>query len=77
MMTKPKPKPPEMVEGLFAIAAALDRVAEALHALGMNHACGPGAEMGAIERLAYEVKGGFSQLNLQLQQPGLNLPEQD
>lgn len=42
-----------ITDGLFAIAAALRDVAEALIRLGFNNACTP---MGAIETLSLEVK---------------------
>ena len=48
-----------VTDGLFAIAEALDRCADALIKLGMNDACTP---FGAMENLSMEVKNGFQRL---------------
>ena len=48
-----------VVDGLFAIARSLSRVAKALERLGTNDASTP---MGAIELLSLEVKNGFEKL---------------
>ncbi len=48
-----------VVDGLFAIAHALNKVAQALERLGTNDAATP---MGAIEMLSLEIKNGFEKL---------------
>jgi len=48
-----------VVDGLFAIARALERLADAVHRLGTNDAS---TNMGAIEVLSLEVKNGFGLL---------------
>jgi hypothetical protein len=48
-----------IAQGLFAIAAALDRVAEALQRLGLNDASTP---MGAMELLSKAVVDGFDKV---------------
>lgn len=54
-----------VVDGLFAIARALNDVAKALRELGVNDAATP---MGAIEMLAKEVKDGFDGLSCAIAQ---------
>lgn len=48
-----------VVDGLYAIARSLRDVAEAIHALGNNHAS---TSMGAIEALGLVVKDSLSSL---------------
>ena len=50
-------EPANVVDGLFAIARGLNKVAIALDRLGTNDAATP---MGAIELLAKEVRDGLS-----------------
>lgn len=45
-----------VVDGLFAIASAVDRLAAATERLGTNGASGP---MGAVEAVAKEIRDGF------------------
>lgn len=52
-------EPANVVDGLFAIARALGRVANALEKLGTANASTP---MGAIEMLALEIKNGFERM---------------
>lgn len=49
-------EPANIVDGLFAIARGLDRVATAIERLGVNDAATP---MGAIELVAKEIKDGL------------------
>lgn len=49
-----------VVDGLFAIARALNDVAKSLRELGVNDAATP---MGAVEMLAKEVKDGADRLS--------------
>jgi hypothetical protein len=51
--------PANVVDGLFAIARAIESLAQATHALGTNHSVPP---LGAVELLAREVRDGFSRL---------------
>jgi len=48
-----------VVDGLFAIAEALQTVARGLHRLGLAEASTP---MGALEVLSLEVRDGFNNL---------------
>ncbi len=48
-----------VVDGLFAIAASLAGVAQAIYKLGLADASTP---MGAIESLSLEMRDGFSNL---------------
>lgn len=48
-----------VVDGLFAIARALDGLSLAIHRLGTADA---GTRMGAIEVLSMEIKDGFTRL---------------
>jgi hypothetical protein len=49
-----------VVDGLFAIARGLDRIATSIDNLGTGNASTP---LGAIELLSKEVKDGFSSLS--------------
>lgn len=49
-------EPANVVDGLFAIARALEHVAKAIERLGLNEAATP---MGALELVAKEIKDGL------------------
>jgi hypothetical protein len=51
--------PANVVDGLFAIARSMDRVAIAIERLGVGNA---NTDMGAIELLSKEVKDGLQQI---------------
>lgn len=46
-------EPANVVDGLFAIARAIERNAQALERLGLNNAT---SDMGALELVGYELK---------------------
>jgi hypothetical protein len=54
-----------VVDGLFAIARSMDRVAKALNRLGTGNAP---TDMGAVEFLAVEVKSGLDSLAASVEQ---------
>lgn len=61
----------ETARAIRRLAKQVGRVADALHALGTNHAVTPsGSSMGAIEVLAVSVKEGFSKVAQSIEENG-------
>ena len=57
LLTEDRGETVNIVDGLLAIAGAIDSLARAIHKLGTADAATP---MGAIEFLSLEIKDGFS-----------------